>query len=91
MIVDEYTRQFLTGRVSATWAALVVAAIVAYVLGEGYGGWVNVTIFAVIGVKIWLIGWVFMDLREAPRLLVVLFTTYCVLLWAVLSYCVMWL
>ena len=69
------------------WAGLVAATAVQWILGDGdlhVAGATGILILAVAVVKVSGVGFFFMELQQAPRMLRVIFSGYCALLFAVL-------
>lgn len=80
--------ELLCTRVTAVWALLVAATLLSWWLGSGNGIDSHLTASAVVicvaTVKVRLIGLYFMEIRDAPRPLRVVFELYCILLLGVL-------
>ncbi|WP_250282539.1 MULTISPECIES: cytochrome C oxidase subunit IV family protein [unclassified Frankia] len=68
------------------WLALMGATVVSWYLGEGHGAPAAATagVIVVAFFKVYLVGRYFMELREAPRVLRLLFTGWAVVVCAVL-------
>jgi Prokaryotic Cytochrome C oxidase subunit IV len=79
--------QLLRNRAGVSWLVLIAATLISFALGieHGTGASIVVVVLAISALKVRLVGLDFMELRNAPVPLRVLFETYCVLLWAVLS------
>jgi hypothetical protein len=74
-----YLPVLLRQRSTAAWAVLMLATVISWALGTRHGLVVHDARFAAIGVltiafaKVYLVGRHFMELREAPRSLVLSF------------------
>jgi cytochrome c oxidase subunit IV len=78
---------YVRGRAGLSWVVLIVATLVSFTLGadHGTGSVMAVVVLGIAAVKIRLVGLDFMELRSAPVPLRIVFESYCVVLWAVLS------
>lgn len=71
----------------AWWAVLIGLTAVSWWLGSSHGPSVSVASAAILIVaylKIYCVGWSFMELRSAARLLVAIFTIWCLTTCAIL-------
>jgi hypothetical protein len=79
----------LRNRISAVWFVLVSATLVLFALGTGHGisshEVASVVIVLVAFVKVFLVGMYFMELRDSPFVLRMVFTGYCLLAFAVIT------
>jgi hypothetical protein len=78
---------FVRTRAGVSWVVLIVATLVSYALGasHGTGSVMVVVVLAIAAIKIRLVGLDFMELRNAPLPLRLVFEGYCIGLWALLS------
>ncbi|WP_433518224.1 cytochrome C oxidase subunit IV family protein [Nonomuraea sp. CA-143628] len=73
-------------RTMVVWLVLMAATVVSWYLGDGHGTrrLATVVVLAVAFVKVYLVGRYFMELREAPRVLRLLFGAWTLVVCAVL-------
>ena len=85
--------QLLGTRAGFSWVLLIAATVasVALGIGHGTGAGVSVVVLGIAAAKVRLVGLDFMELRHAPLGLRIVFETYCVALWAMLSAIYLWL
>lgn len=85
--------QLVRNRAGFSWLVLVAATIVSWAVGaeHGAGSLVAVVVLAIAAIKVRLVGLDFMELRRAPVPLRVMFESYCLVMWAVLSGLYLWL
>jgi caa(3)-type oxidase subunit IV len=71
----------LRTRATAIWAVLIVATVASWTLGTDHGfnnyTAASVVILLIAFIKVRLVGLYFMELREAPTALRILFEAYC--------------
>lgn len=79
--------RLIRSRAGLSWLILIAATLTSYVLGleHGTGALVVVVILGIAAAKVRLVGLDFMELRHAPVQLRVIFESYCVAVWLVLS------
>ncbi|MFJ9588953.1 cytochrome C oxidase subunit IV family protein [Streptomyces acidicola] len=82
-LAEQPARTAPTGLV---WAVLVTATAISWYLGDGHGARRAATVLVLVVAfgKVYLVGRYFMELREAPRALLLLFTGWTVAVCAVL-------
>lgn len=87
----------IPGRILIIWLVLVVLTVANPLLGTGEasGGTdseiLATAILTIAVVKVRFVGLDFMELRAAPRPMRLVFEAYCLILWAVLVACFLWL
>ncbi|BBZ70565.1 MULTISPECIES: cytochrome C oxidase subunit IV family protein [Mycobacterium] len=83
----------LRARSTPVWLALILVTILSWMLGAKHetGSAIAILVLGLAIVKVRFIGLDFMELREAPLILRVMFEGYCVVLWLVLSGMYLWL
>ncbi|WP_413467593.1 cytochrome C oxidase subunit IV family protein [Mycobacterium sp. RTGN3] len=79
--------QLIRNRAEVTWLILIAAPPTSFAIGveHGTGAAVVIVVLGIAAIKVRLIGLDFMEVRQAPIPLRVMFETYCVVLRAVLS------
>jgi caa(3)-type oxidase subunit IV len=84
---DTTVLSLVRNRAGFSWLVLVAATLISFAMGaeHGTGALIVVVVLAIAAAKVRLVGLDFMELRNAPLLLRLIFEAYCVLLWAVLS------
>ena len=81
---------------TAIWSFLLIATAISWFLGTDHGfpadshSLASVLILGVALIKVRLVGYYFMELRDAPELLRALFNLYCVVILAVLIGLYLW-
>lgn len=79
-------------RAVVVWLVLVALTVTNPLLGsEGAGSHWAVAILTIAVVKVRFVGLDFMELRSAPTAMRLVFEAYCLVLWAVLAACFLWL
>ena len=72
----------LRNRITLVWAGLLLATLASWELGASHGlpvAYAGAGIIVIAFVKVWFVGCYFMELRNAPRVLVTVFSAWTVL------------
>lgn len=83
--------QLLRTRATVTWLILIAATIASPLVSGGGGRLAAVAVLAVATIKIRLIALDFMELRRAPLGMRIGTEVFCVVMWAALAGCYLWL